>query len=47
MLKTTFKKEETKKLIYRDYKKFSPEQFKHDLEEFFRSHVQIIMTILK
>ena len=32
MLKTTFKKEDSKRLIYRDYKNFNNEYFQNDLK---------------
>ena len=32
MLKTTFKKEDPKRLIYRDYKNFNDEYFQNDLK---------------
>ena len=46
-VKTPFKREETKKLIYRDCNKFYLEWFKRDLKECLGSHVEIIMTISK
>ena len=33
MLRTTFKKEDSKRLVYRDYKKFSNDSFQVDLEQ--------------
>ena len=53
MLKTTFKKEDSKRLIYRDYKNFNNENFQNDLKnglskypKNYESFENVIVTVL-
>ena len=45
MLKMTFKKEDSKRLIYRDYKNFKNKYFQNDLKNY-KSFKNVFVTVL-